>query len=288
MKIRHHILLLACLLLPAGWAHAAITCSISSPGFYAVYDGLATTPNLNMSSYTVTCSRLSGDPMTLNYITFTDDGLYNNGSSSGNRAKLTTSTNYIKYDFYTDSTYSANWSKSNKCIIGTLNFGSALSASQTRTYYSRLAALLSPPQGTYTDTVTASMSYNQSACVNNASQDASTSFPVTISNVPGCQIATPPGDVAFAYTSYSGGDIAASTSFQARCTTNVAYTMALDAYSGSVIGLNYGLTLSASSGTGNGALQSHIINGTMLAGQSGICATATCSGSQARSLTISY
>jgi hypothetical protein len=34
--------------------------------------------------------------------------------------------------------------------------------------------------------------------------------------------------------------------------------------------------------------QTYSINGSMAAGQAGKCATATCSGSQARTLTVSY
>ena len=267
-------------------AQAAITCSISSPGFFSLYDGLAATDNLNQSTYTINCTRLAGDPATLNYIAFTDDGLYHTGAN--NRALLS-GNNYLKYDFYTDSTYGTNWSKSQKCIIGTVNFNGQTTGSQTKTYYSKVpAAQTGLPQGTYSDTVTVYASYNQTSCGANATQDTSGSFQIQISNVPACQIAVPPGNVAFAYTSFSTSSVAASTTYQARCSTNLAYTMALDATSGTVIGLAYSLSLGVSTGTGNGALQSYTINGTMAAGQVGICAAGSCTSSDPRTLTITY
>jgi hypothetical protein len=39
---------------------------------------------------------------------------------------------------------------------------------------------------------------------------------------------------------------------------------------------------------GNGVAQPMSITGTMPAGQSGVCAAATCNASQARTLTVSY
>ena len=64
--------------------------------------------------------------------------------------------------------------------------------------------------------------------------------------------------------------------------------MALDATSGTIVGLNYTLALSQTSATGNGLVQSHSVNGSIAGGQSGTCATATCSGSETRTLTVSY
>ena len=66
------------------------------------------------------------------------------------------------------------------------------------------------------------------------------------------------------------------------------YTMALDATSGTLVGLTYGLALSQAAATGTGVAQSFSINGTIAAGQSGTCATGSCSGSATRTLTITY
>ncbi len=285
--ILHRLLATVALLLAPTWAHAAITCSISSPGFFSVYDALAPTDNLNQSSYTLNCTRLSSDPTTLNYITFTDDGLYNNGPN--NRAKLTTANSFIKYDFFTSSAYATNWSKSQKCIVGSLNFGASLSGSQTTTYYSKVYAAQSGlPQGTYIDTVTVNLAYNRTSCSSNVVGDTSGTFQVQVANVSACQIALPPSTMAFTYTAFSATPAAASTTFSTRCTTSLPYTMTLDSNFGVVSGLNYALTLSATSGSGNGALQNYTINGTMAAGQAGNCSTGSCTATDTRRLTVTY
>ena len=268
-------------------AQAAVSCGISSSGFFSVYDGLVAADNLNQSTFTITCSRVATDPSTFNYIAYTNDGSHNNGPH--NRAKIATSNNYLDYDFYIDSAYSVNWSKSNKCIIGVVNFGTSLSGTQTKTYYAKIPkAQTAIPQGTYIDTVVTSVAYNQSACQTNATANLSTTFQVQISNIPSCQIALPPGTVAFTYTAFSATPATASTTFAARCSSTIPYTMALDANVGVVSGLNYGLTLSARSATGNGALQNYSINGTMAAGQAGSCASANCTATDRRTLTVTY
>ena len=295
------------LLLSVAPARAAITCSIGSPGFNALYDFITATPNDNMSSFTINCSRLATDATTLNYIAFTDDGLYNNGAN--NKAKLTTANQFIKYDFFTDATFATNWSKSNKCIIGSINFGSSLTALQTKNYYSRIpAAQTGIGQGSYVDTVTVYASYGATTCAQNATQDASGSFTVAISNVPACEISVPPGNVAFTYTAFQAAAATANTTFSARCTTNLAYTMALNVtpagtpssgvYPGVVSGLRYGLSIGTTAGgaailpttsfTGNSAVLPYFINGTMPANQAGSCASATCTLSDPRTLTFTF
>jgi hypothetical protein len=52
--------------------------------------------------------------------------------------------------------------------------------------------------------------------------------------------------------------------------------------------MNYTLALSATSFTGTGVAQSFSITGTMAGGQNGTCGGASCSGSQGRTLMISY
>ena len=114
-------------------------------------------------------------------------------------------------------------------------------------------------------------------------------FNVTVTLTSKCQISSGPADVAFTYTSFQG---AAATStgggFSVQCTNTLPYTMSLDATSGTVSGLNYSLALSAASATGSGVAQAYTINGTMASGQGGTCALGSCSGSQARVLTITY
>ena len=118
---------------------------------------------------------------------------------------------------------------------------------------------------------------------------ATGNFNVTVNLTSKCEIASAPTDVAFTYTSFQ---VAAATAtggaFAVRCTNTLPYTLSLDAAAGTVSGLNYTLSLSAASATGNGANQAFNVNGGMVAGQAGTCATGTCSGTDARVLTVTY
>jgi len=67
--------------------------------------------------------------------------------------------------------------------------------------------------------------------------------------------------------------------------------MALDSTSGafSTVQLNYTLSLSSGASTGTGLAQSFTIGGQIAGGQSGTCATATCSDTDSsHTLTITY
>ena len=122
-----------------------------------------------------------------------------------------------------------------------------------------------------------------------AAGTATGGFNVTVNLTSKCQITTAPSDVAFSYTSFQATNASASTTYAVQCTNSLPYTMALDATAtNTVAGLNYSLALSAASGTGNGAAQSYTVNGTMVSGQAGTCALGSCSGSEARTLTITY
>jgi len=124
-----------------------------------------------------------------------------------------------------------------------------------------------------------------------ATDTTPTSFNVTVNLTSGCAVTAGPTDVAFTYSSFQAG-AATSTggAFSVRCTNTLPYTMALDATSGTVIGLNYTLALSAAGGTGAGLVAAnYTVNGSMASGQSGTCGTtAVCTGSQARTLTVTY
>jgi hypothetical protein len=96
--------------------------------------------------------------------------------------------------------------------------------------------------------------------------------------------------VAFTYTSFQAGPATATGgAFSVSCTNTLPYAVAITGASTSVQGLTYGLSLSAASATGNGAAQPFTINGTMVSGQAGTCATATCSGTDAtHTATVTY
>ena len=108
-------------------------------------------------------------------------------------------------------------------------------------------------------------------------------------------MSTTPGPVAFTYTAFQGSAAPGSTTFGTTCTNSLPYTMALDATSGVVSGLNYSLvlrdfadTVNVTGGNGTGLAQTYRIKGTMPAGQAGTCTSGACAGSDPRTLTITY
>lgn len=271
--------------LAAGSAHATIICSITSArGFTSVYDPISTVPNDNVSSVSINCSRVSGDPGTTTYSLAVTNGLYPNGQN--NRARYLTN-NYIKYDVYKDAAYSSRWGASGGSpITGTLNFGSGTSASLTLPYYNRVGALQSAVVGDYTDTMTTTLTYSVTSVLNATATPAP--MPVTITTNPQCQFSTPPGTMSLSYTSFQATAATGSTQFATRCTSGLPYTMSLGATSGTLMGLNYSLSLSAASGTGTGAAQTYSVNGSIAANQVGVCATSACAASAPQTITISY
>lgn len=271
---------LACLGLFHGAAQAAISCGVSSGGFSVVYDPSATTANDSVAAATITCTRLPEDPASVAFALNANNGLYPQGQA--NRARLGATNNYITYNLYRNATYANRWGpQQSAAITGTVSFGAALFASYPVDYYVRINAQQNVAQGSYLDTVSMTLTYG-------AVTAPPSTFQATITTGSQCQISTPPGSVAFAYTSFQQSASSASTSYAVRCTSGLPYTMSLDATRGTLLGLTYNLSLGTSASTGTGVAQDHVINGTLPANQVGTCATATCSATQTRTLTITY
>lgn len=120
---------------------------------------------------------------------------------------------------------------------------------------------------------------------------ATAGFSVSATLTSKCQVTAGPTNLAFTYTSFQAGPATATGgAFSVQCTNSLPYTMAVDTVSSNtVIGLVYTLSLSAASGTGTGSAIAYSVNGNMIAGQSGTCATtAACTGTNAHTLTVTY
>lgn len=272
------------LLLFACQAGAAITCSVSVTSITIVYDPLSTVQNITTGSYTVTCNRLATDPSTFTWQLGVNDGLQ--AGSGLNRAQSAGGQRYL-YDTWRLSPYTTanKWGDTGSTrFTGTLNFGASLTASASGPFDIVMAAGQSvQPAGTYNDTVTASLRDSGGVLINTSA------FGVSVLTTNTCQIAVAPGNLNFAYTSFQASAGTANTTYGVRCTTALLYTMALDATSGTLLGLNYSLAIAPSStGVGTGATQTYTINGTIAASQSGTCASAVCTGSQTRTLMLSW
>jgi len=266
----------AVLLLPA-LACAAYNCSVSSGGVGAAYSPTAPTTQIVQTSFTITCTRASTDAATMSYSVTADNGA--NAQGTHNRAVFGSSR--LAYDLFKDSACGSQW-RGPQTISGSLAFGGSLSASTTVSIWACITAGQNVAAGLYTDTVDMTLSYGSSP-----QSTALGTIGVNISTPASCSLSTPPGDVVFNYVGF-GAAANASTSYGVTCSTYLPYTMALDATSGTILGLSYTLALSAASATGNGVEQTFTISGNIAAGQAGTCATGLCTASQGRTLTLTY
>jgi spore coat protein U-like protein len=266
-----------------GWAHAAVTCNASVTSIVKGYDPNAAGNTVTTGSYTVSCTRLATDANTFNWQLGADNGTHNAGAQ--NRVQLGAGQRY-NYEIYRLTPYiNANrWQDAAATrFTGTINFGAGLIASQSGSFD---IVLTGPqgvqPAGTYTDTVTVTVRNGSGTML------SQTTFSVSIITIASCTLTSPPGNINLAYTSFQVAAASANTNFGVNCTTGIPYDMALDATSGTLVGLNYTLALSQGASNGTGAAQTFSISGSIAGGQAGTCATGSCSGSQTRTLTITY
>lgn len=261
-------------------AQAAISCTVSSPGFLTAYSG---STNNTQTSLTVTCNRnRTWDPTTLNYSVGVNNGL---SAAGGNRARLGATTNYLNYDAYKDASCLTLWGNSpaSTRIPISMSLSAYTPTTLTVAYWGCLGAAQIVPAGTYTDTVSMTV-YN--ATSGNTSIATGT-FPVSITAPATCGITAAPTNISLNYLAF-GPAVAASTSFGVTCTRLLYYALALDVNSAVLTGVNYTLALSASSATGTGFQQSYTITATAPAGQAGTCPAASCTASQVHTLTVTY
>lgn len=264
------------LLLP-GIASAAYSCTISAGAVSGIYVATAPTTTIFQSSFTITCTRALSDATTMSFSVAADNG----GHAQGTHNRAAFGASLLSYDLFKDSACGTQW-RGPQTISGSLNFAGSTSASTTVQFWACASASQTGlPAGTYTDSVNLTLTYG------NLNSTATTALGVSITTNAVCNLTNAPTDIVFTYVSF-GAAANASTSFGLTCTSTLPYTMALDATSGTVLGLNYTLALTAASGTGTGALQTYSINGTIAAGQGGTCAVGSCTATQPRTLTVTY
>jgi spore coat protein U-like protein len=272
-------------------AVAAYNCSVTATSISTVYSPTVPTNNESAGSYTVTCTRLASDPAILDYTLDANNGTHAAGNQ--NRVQFGGAANRYNYQPQRALGCASEWRNTNGTDInGTLNFGGSLFATFTGTFYLCVPGSQPvDPAGTYTDTVTVTMRRNQPG------PDpllATTTFGVSVITVNSCQINVTPGPITFNYASFQGAPAVGSNSFGVRCTTGLPYSMSLDATNvlDNAVNLNYTLALSSPGSVGTGITQNFSVNGTMPAGQSGLCGGGTCTNAAAtnktRTLTITY
>ena len=102
-----------------------------------------------------------------------------------------------------------------------------------------------------------------------------------------CALSTP-ANLVFNYIAMGGAVTATGGGFNVTCTGSLPYTVAVSPTSGTLVGLNYTLGLTSAGATGTGTAQANAVTGSMVAGQPGTCATASCTASATHTVTVSY
>ncbi len=280
-------------------AWAAYSCDISATSVGVIY----TAANLDTNgSVVLTCSRAATDANTLTYRIKADDGTNAQAAAPYRRAERGTSGNFLNYILRrgtavggaatcnNTSTWRAPATGTTNVITGTLAFGTALTQSVTWGYCIRVRGTAggnpaAPTAGVYTDSFNVFGQYpNNDAGALTSS--ASVGYTVGVNNQ--CVFNTFPSSMVFNYTSFTGTPQSAVRSFDLRCSNALPWSVAVSPASTTLLGLNYTMGISPASGTGTGADQVVTLTGTLPANQAGTCAAATCAGTQAHTVTITY
>jgi spore coat protein U-like protein len=134
---------------------AACTINAATLAFPATSGtSLITTAVSGSSTVSVTCT--NGSPYAI--------GMDNGANASGSQRRMISGSNYLNYDLYVDSAHSFPWSTatsnsscttSGDCYLGT---GSGL-AQSVNIYGVVPITAVAPPSGTYTDTVTMTITF---------------------------------------------------------------------------------------------------------------------------------
>lgn len=151
---RHLAMLLATagLILPAQPAEALCilcVCTVSTPPMaFGTYDQTAATAKDANITMTINCSGVAS--------LFTADiALSTGGSGSATARRLTSGSNLLYYNIYSDSNHSIVWGDgTGGAPIVQVPIGGLLGATATATAYGRIPALQNVAVGSYTDTVT--------------------------------------------------------------------------------------------------------------------------------------
>jgi spore coat protein U-like protein len=278
------------LVLGALWSGAVqagpFSCAIASvSGISLSYNPNASNALVGSGTVTVNCSKTGGNTATR----YLEIGAGTGLNATGGQNRAANGSSRLTYALRRDAALTTAWGDTTGSRLAATTT-SVNSTTITLNWWFTAAAGQTVATGTYLDTVT--LRLYQSDTPNPSLTDpspttATLSIALTVTGQ--CSLSSPPGAVQFSYTSFQTTPATATSGFAVTCTNGTPYTVALDATSGTLLGLSYQLALSAT-GTrvGNGVAQPMSITGTMPAGQSGVCAAATCNASQARTLTVSY
>lgn len=292
-RILHRLLLGAAVLLCSTPAWSAVSCSTSTNPA-SVNVSYNNTSILAQGTVNITCMRdKSVDSNVLSlWIGMTQ-------TTAGRNAPLDVdATKTINYAVYHSTTTRGFWtdtgtgvspgSTTDGAIGDKQNFSGGSTLSLSYTFTLNVPAGQAPKTaGVYLDSVPITVRDTDGA----GAILSTGSLNVYISIPRSCRFSTPPAGINVNYTAFSPTAVTGTSSFAITCTLGTTYTIALDQTRSVVptVGLAYGLSLTASgTNTGTALAQPYSVNISVDAGQPGSCNVSTCSGTDTRTLTVTY
>jgi spore coat protein U-like protein len=290
--MKHLIRLLFALVLLSGAASAlALTCSLSSNPAQVKTIFTTTTTLQLQGSISMSCTRAPGDPRKPNFWIGMDQPL------PGRTAILDTGGGTLSYTVAHGDYNRGIWMMTGSESPGSNNNGgvqdnspdfgnTGLSLTETYTYYLQVAVQGNKPAGVYLDRIPLTLRQNN---INGSTLDTM-ALDVSISVPKSCRFNTPPTAIDISYTAFSGAVVAGSSTFDLVCTLGTTYTLALDRTRSVIptVELAYSLALSGTGATGTAAAQPYTVNISVDAGQAGRCNGAVCTGTDVRTITVTY
>ncbi|MDM0030206.1 spore coat protein U domain-containing protein [Variovorax saccharolyticus] len=287
--------------LAVGWMVAAVSCgtwavectvSATSVAPSTLYvNGAA---SYATGSITATCTRQTGD-VSRPYIYI---GVNQGEPPSGRAMTRQNGTTTLAYEIYHRTYGSGAWTEGAGVAATSTSSGgvfyrmanSAAPQTTTFTYYIVIPSATSKPAGIYDDlAVTATVRLSTSGGSNTGATLALANWGIAASIQHSCYFSSTPAPVVINYTSFMSAAATATSFFQVSCTYQTPYTLAIAAPStGTLLGINYSLSLGASSGTGSGLAQTYSIIGSAAGSQAGTCGAGTCSASRVHTINVVF
>jgi spore coat protein U-like protein len=286
--------LVAGVLVICGAAHA-VTCNITTatsvPLSTLYASGAATNVTGTISG---SCTPASAAERAYIFI-----GLDGGKPPAGRAMTRQNGTEPLNYQIYHRSATSGIWNEgtgvaSNNTGAGGVLYRLANSAAVQNfsyVYYLNIpAGQTTAPAGIYDDLlITATIRLSTAGGLSTGTVLGSTIFGASASIVSSCYFSTSPSSLVLNYTSFTGTAVTGNSTFALSCTSGSPYTLAIGPpATGTALGIDYTLTLSAASGTGTASPQSFGVTGTAAANQAGTCATSTCSATNPHTITVTF
>jgi len=140
----------------SGWAHALVSsCTVSASGVaFGIYDPTVATATFSSGTVSVSCvvSGATGhNPITIAF----DTG----SSGTFNSRTMLNGTDVLNYNLYLDAAYTQVWGDGTGISLTDSQYVTPGKPSVVATVYGMMPALQTPGSGTFTDTITVTVSF---------------------------------------------------------------------------------------------------------------------------------